>query len=44
MHVILTNIGMLTDPCIASLAFKVCNWKLHCNTNLILILKKAFSA
>ena len=31
-------------PCIASLTFTACNWELVCNTNLILLQKKAFSA
>ena len=44
MHVIFIAIGMHTNPCIASLAFIACNWELLCNIDLILILKKAFSA
>ena len=44
MHVILIAIGMHTKPCIASLAFTACNWELLCNTDLILLQKKAFSA
>ena len=41
MRVILIAVGMHTKPCIASPA---CNWELRCNTNLILLQKKAFSA
>ena len=44
MRVILITIEMRTNPCIASLAFIACKWELLCNTDLILILKKAFSA
>ena len=44
MRVILIAIGMHTKPCIASLPFTACNWELHCNTDLILLQKKAFSA
>ena len=44
MRVILTTIGMHTKPCNASLAFTPCNWELLCNTGLILLQKKAFSA
>ena len=44
MHVILITIGMHTKPCIASLVFTACNWELRCNTDLILLQKKAFSA
>ena len=44
MRVILIAIEMHTKPCIASLAFTTCNWELHCNTDLILLQKKAFSA
>ena len=44
MCVILIAIGMHTKPCIASLAFTACNWESRCNTDLILIQKKAFSA
>ena len=35
---------MQTKPCIASVAFTACNWELLCNTELILLQKKAFSA
>ena len=41
MHVILIAIGMHTKPCIASLAFITRNWESHCNTDLILLQKKA---
>jgi len=44
MHVILIAIGMHTNPCIVSLAFQACDWKLLHNTDLILQLKKTFSA
>ena len=44
MHVILIAIGLYTKPCIASLAFMACNWELLCNTDLILLQKKALSA
>ena len=44
MRVILITIGMHTKPCIVSLAFTACNWESHCNTDLILLQKKAFSA
>ena len=44
MRVILIAIGMHTKPCIASLAFTVCNWESRRNTDLILLQKKAFSA
>ena len=44
MRVILIAIGMHTNLWIASLAFMACNWELLCNIDLILILKKAFSA
>ena len=44
MHVILIAIGMHTKPCIASLTFTACNWELLCNTDLILVQKKGFSA
>ena len=44
MRVILITIGMHTKPCIASLASTACNWELRCNTDLILLQKKAFSA
>ena len=44
MHVILTAIGMLKMPHIGSLAFTACNWEFLCNTDLILVQKKAFSA
>ena len=44
MHVILIAVGMHTKPCIASLAFTACNWESCCNTDLILLQKKAFSA
>ena len=40
MRVILITMGMHTKPCIASLAFKTCNWELFCNTDLILLQKK----
>ena len=39
MYAILIAIGMHTNPCIASLAFKASNWELLCNANLILLLK-----
>ena len=42
MRVILIPIGMYTKPCIASQAFTACNWESHCNTDLILLQKKAF--
>ena len=41
MRVILIAVGMHTKPCIASPA---CNWESRCNTDLILLQKKAFSA
>ena len=46
MRVILIAVGMHTKlkPCIASPAFTACNWESHCNTDLILLQKKAFSA
>ena len=44
MHVILILIEMHTKPCIASLAFTACKWESHCNTDLILLQKKALSA
>ena len=44
MRVILIVIGMHTNPYIASLAFIACNYELLSNIDLILILKKAFSA
>ena len=44
MCVMLIAIGMHAKPCIASLAFTACNWEFLCNTDLILLLKKAFSA
>ena len=44
MRVILIAIGMHTNICIVSLAFIACNWGLLCNIDLILTLKKAFSA
>ena len=44
MRVILIATGMHTKSCIASLAFTACNWELLCNTDLILLQKKAFSA
>ena len=44
MHVILIAIGMHIKPCIASLAFTACNWESLCNTDLILLQQKAFSA
>ena len=44
MHVILIAIGIHTKPCIASLAFTACNWESRCNTDLILLHMKAFSA
>ena len=44
MRVILIAIGMHTKPCIASLAFTACKWGSRCNTDLILLQKKAFSA
>ena len=37
-------VGKHTNPFIASLAFKACNCELLSNTDLILLLKKAFSA
>ena len=43
MRVILITIGMHTKPCIASLAFIACNWESLCNTDLILLQKKAYS-
>ena len=44
MRVILIAIGMHAKPCITSLAFTASNWESHCNTDLILLPKKAFSA
>ena len=44
MCAILIAIGMHTKPCVVSLAFTACNWELLCNTDLILLQKKAFSA
>ena len=44
MRVISITIGMHTKPCIASPAFTAGNWELLCNTDLILLQKKAFSA
>ena len=44
MRVILITIGMHTKPCIASIVFIACNWESFCNTDLILLQKKAFSA
>ena len=44
MRVILIAIGLHTKLCIASLAFTACNWESHCNTDLILLQKKAFNA
>ena len=41
MHVISK---MHTNPCIVSLAFIACYWELLCNTDLILLQKKAFDA
>ena len=43
-NVILIAIGMHTNPYIASLAIIACNWELLCKADLILMLKKAFSA
>ena len=43
MRAILITIGMYTKPCIASLAFTACNWESLCNTDFILLQKKAFS-
>ena len=44
MCVILITVGMHTKLCIASLAFTACDWESLCNTDLILLQKKAFSA
>ena len=46
MCVILIAIGMHTKPCtcIGSLAFTTCNWELLCNTDLIFLYKKVYSA
>ena len=44
MRVILIAVGMHTNPCIASSAFTACNWESRCNTDLLLLQKKAFSA
>ena len=44
MLVILIAIGMHTKRCNASLAFTACDWESRCNTDLILLQKKAFSA
>ena len=44
MRVILIAVGMHTKPYIASPAFTACNWELCCNTDLILLQKKTFSA
>ena len=45
MHVILIAIGMHKNPCvIGSLAFTAVNWESRCNTDLILLQKKVFSA
>ena len=44
MSLILIAIGMHTKPCIASLAFTAYDWESLCNTDLILLQKKAFSA
>ena len=44
MGIIVITIGMHTKASIASLAFTACNWELLCNTDLILLQKKAFSA
>ena len=41
IFVILIAIGMHTKPCNASLAFTACKWELCCNTDLILLQKKA---
>ena len=43
MRVILIAIGMHTKPCIVSLGFTACKWESRCNTDLILLQKKAFS-
>ena len=44
MRVILIAIGLHTKPYIAFPAFPACNWESRCNTDLILLQKKAFSA
>ena len=44
MRVILIAIGMHTKQFIASLTFTASNWESLCNTDLILLQKKAFSA
>ena len=44
MRVILIATGMHTKPCIASLGFKAYDWESRCNTDLILLQKKAFNA
>ena len=44
MRVILIAIGLYTKLCNASLAFTACNWESRCNTDLILLQKKTFSA
>ena len=44
MRVILIAMGIFTKPYIASPAFTACTWESLCNTGLILLQKKAFSA
>ena len=43
MHVILIAIGMHAKPCITSLVFTACNWKLLSNTDFTLLQKEASS-